>query len=1488
MNRYQWNIRNLVKILAITFVFVSVKSECNKPGCLSCNSQGVCVLCDGSTNYVLDKSVCIYKPVENCDYVIGVNECGVCKNGFYLGRDAKCYSLLSKRIRFCAVYVSSVTCQWCEKDYYINSSGECAPVKVSIPSCKYYKDSTNCSICESGYALNPVDYTCSQLSPLNNCMLYNYPQSCKSCIQNYSYNPNFIMTKINNFYSLFALKKRLIESGLADAIFHTPYCERNSGFGFCVEYQTGNVCKKCAYGYYLQKSGVCEQNPVSFLTQRDEVVLHCFSFNSQNICQLCLDMFYIQISDNTCLPHSARVENCFKMSQFIKDLCLICKPGYVKSAGIDSPMGSVCNKRLNKIAYCEQYGIQVDVCISCHTGFILHNSGMKCSRAIQNCLNYDINSISLSCISCYENYALISNLCQIADTNCSYVLNGVCNKCDNGYILSSNKNCQAANPTAINRFCIEYSAWSLGSPIKCNTCPENSIKTTQKTVCTTTGFIDGCLNFDKNGVCIQCNIYRHFDLSGSCVLDKNDSCMLYNKSTTNCIKCKTGYYLNNLFACVPMTPVSTFVPVGKCLALNSSNNYDCKYCEPGYFVRLVNDSSVTFSCKATTNTNCLIINEKSGKCELCKNGFYKDITTTSNTCVSSCPAERVKNPITNSCELKEGLITKESTFSDCSLAHGYQCFQCATKIPLYDFRFSFSFQSITRARVAVASGFTWTNFVGISKCSDATTTETQKYTNYRGNTIDVVFGQTFYYNFNTLTKVYSNPITSTISSCTIAANNLVFPDKFIHYKYILSCYQCGSSKAVTITRTNFSLTIVTNSDYTVVTPATDTLNTLPEIVCTTNLAVDFCQVQEYDPNTETVNCILCAPKYKPVYSNGIITSCAAITNCLSSNRYSECEICMSGFAAGYNSLTSSPDYTICINVTGNLNCKVFSTELSTCIECNNDQVPINGVCALNTSLVGNCNSSFGTSQCVLCTSASQAVSYNTDVTTVNQCARLYLLDAANKLKNCGFYQVDANNIYTCLFCSPNYILFQSSCKPRSSISNCISFDTTRGALTCIICQTGYTLVGNTCTKVTGDPNSINGCEILLKSYSCAVCKSGYYLVSEFDSTRSDSVNFCVLATIPIRCSRINKLEFANEKNIYCEMCLPGTKPSLIAVGSQDNFCIRFETISNCKTQLRNTCVECEQKYFLQNNVCVLRTSQPSSCVKYLIGADSCDLQLPSVAQNNKMIPLIYPQNLNLLSNLDISILNQLPPERPTVGTGIYKCIEYNMDVFCVKCEEQFYLDSGNKCIRSSVGIPNCQSYKNSTSCLECKSGYIIDGTVCTPIKATNCLEYSNSKTCKSCLPTFPILDSTKLICIKPKDDPFCEHFGQGADNSWKCQICADFYFPNDSGICSLISIPIPNCIKYVNASTCMKCELGYYWDLKVKVCTLIYDFEPNCADLTGITECSFCQLGYYLEAGSCKQCQTDSSCAVCNYKLPSQCLVCADGYYMQANNNCAK
>ena len=178
--------------------------------------------------------------------------------------------------------------------------------------------------------------------------------------------------------------------------------------------------------------------------------------------------------------------------------------------------------------------------------------------------------------------------------------------------------------------------------------------------------------------------------------------------------------------------------------------------------------------------------------------------------------------------------------------------------------------------------------------------------------------------------------------------------------------------------------------------------------------------------------------------------------------------------------------------------------------------------------------------------------------------------------------------------------------------------------------------------------------------------------------------------------------------------------------------------------------------------------------------------------------------------------------------------------YCEQCEDNFYLTSEKKCIRTN----NCKE-SIFGNCVECQYGY-----------------YYNRKEDK-CEP-------------KSLNYTFCK---QSLDNK-NCEICNYNNYFDENGIC----IPTNYCSKSINL-TCIKCISGYYLSDNF-VCTTTDNCSNGDKDI-GI--CNSCKKNFYLDTKDykCKNNLENNEFKYCILVESDKCIKCEKNFYLGEDNKCS-
>ena len=442
----------------------------------------------------------------------------------------------------------------------------------------------------------------------------------------------------------------------------------------------------------------------------------------------------------------------------------------------------------------------------------------------------------------------------------------------------------------------------------------------------------------------------------------------------------------------------------------------------------------------------------------------------------------------------------------------------------------------------------------------------------------------------------------------------------------------------------------------------------------------------------------------------------------------------------------------------------------------------------------------------------------------------------------------------CEKCSTNYYLSEDklSC---TVTQNCKNGYGDNGK--CKICIEGYynNLNDGKCYSNRED-NAFKYCQTVLEK--CELCIKDYYLGE--DKKCSNSKN----------CS---------ESNLgVCNKCI-----DKYYLGKIDNKCTQIE---HCiKSNYNYDCEECDDKYFVENNVCVqdnIRGNTFLNCKQVFYNQQHC-----SICKNNYYI-----------NETDYLCYSNNDENKP-----FYKCSKVSKNsennYNCTECENLHYLGEDNKCST----ISGCAKSENINKCLECYSGlcknnnkgtceesfYIdekniedLNNGVCFRCKETN----NEGTKCIKCEEGFVL--SENGFCM---DDSHCTE----KDNGGKCLKCKQNEFKdgflksyclnNKYGCVEAIDGCL-SCDDMYNFNKCTKCYIGFYFDDYYEFC---YECKNGCTSCTNYENCGGCGEGFYTinEASSpesydaicekcikgCKQCSNDIDCEICY-----------DGYYLTNEN----
>jgi hypothetical protein len=170
---------------------------------------------------------------------------------------------------------------------------------------------------------------------------------------------------------------------------------------------------------------------------------------------------------------------------------------------------------------------------------------------------------------------------------------------------------------------------------------------------------------------------------------------------------------------------------------------------------------------------------------------------------------------------------------------------------------------------------------------------------------------------------------------------------------------------------------------------------------------------------------------------------------------------------------------------------------------------------------------------------------------------------------------------------------------------------------------------------------------------------------------------------------------------------------------------------------------------------------------------------------------------------------------------------------------------------------------------------------CITCNSPNCISCAVNNFCAVCAVGYTpnTISGTCSLCISPCLTCFT--------NNNTCSSCQPPYYvtPLNNGTCYICNVPNCQVCNSVDPSTCLICNTFYFYNDTSLTCQP--NCSANCAACKG-TVCSACSTYYYVNAttGACQSCSNTPQCLTCNPTQPTQCLICAPGFYLN-NNACS-
>ena len=1412
----------MLLFLALALLSRVIHAKCGT-GCLRCNQDGDCLLCDQSRYYFLNSfSNCVLNEIPNCLKTTIDGTCLLCDINFYLDTvQNECIQMpMANRINRCLYYSDLFNCAQCEEFFFV-SDNACREVKKNILNCIKYRanDEKVCLICKEGFVVSHDGSSCIETVKIENCASYTV-QSCLNCKPGSFSNQSAYLgslKSLNNENAISTFTDYTVSNSLKilDAI-NFFQCELVL-VSNCQVAKTIYECVVCEEGYFLGSSGECFPNP-------SEAVDYCIRYQAQDHCLECQQGYYPE-KNNQCslIP---KIENCEEYSQ-TSPKCQICKSAFFLN-------GDKCEKRQVSfyIDLCVERSLTADSCSECQSGFVPTDDGLKCLVIIPNCETYEVMNQTFKtalCYRCKEGFYLDTdkNECvfpSVRDHGCKIFQRAFsrCEVCQDGYFLDSQSNCLKHNQDLISLACAEASSSEINTCSKCN---DGYTLFGSTTTCQLiTNPISFCKVYKTQEDCLTCE--EGYYAPECLAIPASENCLVRKYLDTKCETCKKNYFLNSLGECV--LPDDS-VGVGcQTIEINSNDTFTCKACQSGFFFKKFEQ---TYICMSDTGNidNCIRYKEDSSvtggyACERCQDGYVLDKDTM--TCKNSCPSDRpmlIKQSILNDRISEINTCFTQGAFSGCRVAalphfdmtgsFDMGCASCELNFfPYIDYASNamtltsyhgFDFSGlITDLSISAVSRM---NFV---KCSSLTELDTKNLTTNAtpstGCQLYAVHNDKYVcikcaHGHSGIIKKYDSATDDFvwgISSCVeipdcvseitsyrgigweLGATKLSFG-----VQNFLTCPVCSGNKIPFLHMSLTTPSKLQNYDITLDQPSNTEDGTGMSVVCrdpsdpaqfgrtsaitvTANCGVAIWKINDDRSVVETANpyyCISCKPGFAATFSTDVGLEWS-ITSC---DQIANCD-----------SLKGGEWFSSCSKCASGRNWTHFIDSTKGYINY--------ALCTENTNGDTNCQIVDASGNCLMCR---EEAFLNED----NVCEKYYSTDCSQGFAYKWLGESDS--------AQPDYA-------PEPEKLPLI-----------------YEPLGMGCTHCGNSKESVYQASPL---YTCTFSD---YIAEDSYPQGSVFIPYCV------------NFSYDNSNNRHtCNGCKSEFR--LIEDGSK---CISKSIEVGCQVYANNEtgCIQCEEGYTTFNSKCFLNNI--ANCVDYSV-------------ESNKLTCLTCANTYYILDGKCLS-------------GEVDNCLEYYSTgdpSACKTCQDKYALfyTSENKAIclnfdndsqRTYCNKWNTLTYGEKFYCSECQFGYTL-------VENLNLSEFSNN------------------VCIGPVKMINCLRYdiqSEPKNSSYKCVECVDGYYVN-KGICSK-RVTISQCVSFViDEDLCQGCNSGYFLADDQKSCVAFPQGIQGCEQYQSESQCRVCKPGFYLQHERCVAVETENLVPFCSYYDTEQvCYECESGFFLK-------
>jgi hypothetical protein len=229
-----------------------------------------------------------------------------------------------------------------------------------------------------------------------------------------------------------------------------------------------------------------------------------------------------------------------------------------------------------------------------------------------------------------------------------------------------------------------------------------------------------------------------------------------------------------------------------------------------------------------------------------------------------------------------------------------------------------------------------------------------------------------------------------------------------------------------------------------------------------------------------------------------------------------------------------------------------------------------------------------------------------------------------------------------------------------------------------------------------------------------------------------------------------------------------------------------------------------------------------------------------------------------------------------VETNRTNCVSYDFQQKCIKCENDYYVDSNNtgNCVSVEVPISECDTYESSSVCSKCNQDFLLDQnkTKCiSMIPLKDCKFYSQMLSCTSCVENSN-LNRNKYLLDLVKDQAFMSSFYQ----LWMHNLDNQQFLNSSYSVC----LPkIQNCQKETPENRCVECLDGYFL-FNNNCVENPKERIPNCRTYTNAVTCESCNHMFFLSANTCKPIKLVENCLQYSNTVDQTCLLCSPFFYL--------